>query len=329
VSESLVNRIRPRRFSEMIGSEKLIRQVRRIYKASGPPKAWMLSGPTGVGKTTIAKIMAVSLQCRHQKEFGEPCHNCYKHRHSFDITTLNVKQRKVEDLEAIIDGAYYAPKPGSRRRVYVFDEAHMYTEHSQNALLKLLEFCPETTNSFVCTTRPDKILPTIQSRCTILAVPSLELEGIKQLIKRGLKVCHSDRSSSDLAEKLLENRITSPRLILQSVLKYIDPETTADEASKVTLVSDIDTYTICRTVIKGDWEAASKILAEAKDEDNTLVRKSVSGYLHSILLGDGNFGSRQDVIAKAIIQLNQIGDDMPATSAILYKVCKYFQRENR
>lgn len=329
MSESLINRIRPRTFSEMIGSEKLIRQIRRIFKEEGVPKAWMLSGPTGVGKTTIARILAVSLQCRHQKEFGHPCHHCYKHRHGFDITTLNVKQRKVEDIEAIIDGAYYAPKPGSKKRLYIFDEAHMYTDHSQNALLDMFENCPDTTNSIVCTTRPDKILPTIQSRCTILAVPSLELEGIKQLIKRGLKTCHSDRSSSDLAEKLLENRITSPRLILQAVQKYIDPETTVDEAAQVVLVGDADTYTICRTVLSGDWNTLAKLLDAAKEANTMAIRSSVSGYLNSIILGDGEFSDRADSIVKIIFQLNQAGDSFPATCAALYKACKYFKRYNK
>lgn len=325
MSQALTTSLRPKKFSQMVGSKTLTRQITKIYKSGKMPFAWMLSGPTGVGKTTIARIMAVSLQCKH-REFGEPCSHCYKHRHAFDITTLNVQQRKVEDLESAISGAYYAPKPGSRRRVYILDEAHMLTDHSQNLLLEVTEEPPRTTNWIVCTTHPDKILPTLQSRCVILPVPSLDLDEIKQLVKRGLKIYHSERSSSDLAEKLLEKNITSPRLILQAVTKYIDLDTTVEEAAQVTLVSDKDTYVICRTLQAGDWGTLAQLLNKSREEDNTAIRKSVSGYLNGILLGDAEFNNRTDLISKSIIQLNQIGDDFNATCAVLYKVCKYFRR---
>src|ERR1700734_3438929 len=194
MSDELTLSMRPRTFSEMIGSKSLLRQIRKIIDSGHVPKSWMFSGETGCGKTTTARIMAVSFQCRHSKDFGSPCSRCYRHRKSFDITTLNVKQRKVEDLENAISGASYAPKPGSRRRIYILDEAHMLTDHSQNLLLEQLEDCPRSTNWIICTTKPDAIIATIQSRCTMFAFKKFELEEVKELVKRGLKKCHSDRS---------------------------------------------------------------------------------------------------------------------------------------
>ena len=329
MTDELELTMRPKTFHDMVGSKKIIRQIRTIMETGKIPKAWMFSGDTGSGKTTIARIMAVSLQCKHQKSFGEPCKHCMRHRSEFDIVEINASDiTGIDAMRDAISGAYNYPKPGSRRRVYILDEFHQASQHTQNLLLKFFEDCPHTTNWIVCTTRPDKILPTLQSRCTILAVPSLDLDGVKQLVKRGLKVCHSDRSSSELAEKLLENRITSPRLILKAVQKFVDKETTAEEAAQVTLVSDVDTYTICRTVIKGDWEAIAKLLVEAKPEDNMVIRKSVAGYLNTMLLDDV-VGERASNISKVILQLNQVGDDMPATCAALYNACKYFQRETR
>jgi DNA polymerase III subunit gamma/tau len=322
--------MRPKTFGEMVGSEKLIRQLQRIMSEKTKlPLAIMLSGPTGVGKTTLARIIAVSMQCKHQKEFGYPCHHCYRHRHEFNIVNLNVKQRKVEDMEAAIDGAYSYPMPGSKKRVYIIDEAHMLTDHSQNSLLEYTEDCPHTTNWIICTTRPDKIIDTLQSRCTVFNVPGLDLKGLKELIERALKKYKSERDISELAEKLIEKRITSPRLVLKAVQKYVDPNTSAEEASEVTLVSDVDTYKLCRTIVKGDWESTAKILQETKAEDNIAIRRSVSGYLNAILINDLEVNHRTDVVSKAILQLNKIGDDGPATSAVLYKVCKYFSKEKR
>jgi DNA polymerase III subunit gamma/tau len=328
MSDELALTMRPRSFNEMVGSKKLLHQIRKIMEGDKIPKAWMFSGDTGAGKTTIARIMAVSLQCRHQ-EFGDPCKRCIRHKREFDIVEINASDiTGIEGMRDAVSGAFNYPKPGSRRRVYILDEFHQASQHTQNLLLKFFEDCPRTTNWIVCTTRPDKILPTLQSRCTILAVPSLDLDGVKQLVKRGLKICHSDRSVSELSEKLLENRITSPRLILKAVQKYVDEETTADEAAQVTLVSDVDTYTICRTIVKGDWESIAKLLTEAKPEDNMVIRKSVAGYLNTMLLGDV-VGDRANNIAKVILQLNVVGDDMAATCAVLYNACKYFSRETK
>jgi DNA polymerase-3 subunit gamma/tau len=314
----------------MVGSEKLRRQLQSIMSQDTKlPLAIMLSGPTGVGKTTIARIIAISLQCRHQKEFGNPCSHCYRHRHEFNITTLNVKQRKVEDMTSAIDGAFSYPMPGSKKRVYILDEAHMLTDTAQNLLLEYTEDCPHSTNWIICTTRPDKIIDTLQSRCTVFNVPGLDLKGLKELVKRALNKFKSDRDISELAEKLMEKGITSPRLVLKAVQKYVDPATTAEEASEVTLVSDVDTYTLCRTLIKGDWETTAKILQESKGEDNIAIRRHVAAYLNAILLNDLEVSHRTDVVAKAILQLNSIGDDGPATSAVLYKVCKYFSKETR
>lgn len=329
MSDEITLSMRPRTFSDMVGAKRLLRQIRKIVESGKVPKAWIFSGETGSGKTTLARIMAASLQCRHQKEFGDPCRRCYKHRSEFDI--LEIDGAKLTGKEAVEDatsGYLYAPKPGSRRRVYILDEAHMMSASAQNLLLKPFEDCPHTTNWIICTTRPDKILSTLQSRCTILPVPSLELEGVKELVKRGLKLCHSDRSSSELAEKLLENRITSPRLILKAVQKFVDPESTAEEAAQVALAGNIDTYTVCRSVVKGDWEAVARIMALAKDDDNVVIRATVSGYLKAILLGDVT-GDRAKYIVRIILELARVGDNMPATCAALYNACKYFKRENR
>ena len=330
MSDELSITMRPPTFDDMVGAKKLVHRIRKCVKSDKVPKAWMFSGETGAGKTTIARIMAIAFQCKHQKVFGHPCRHCRKHSSEFDITEINcAKYTGKVEMEDAISGYEYAAKPGSLQRVYILDEAHMSSIQSQNALLKPTEDCPDTTKFIICTTRADKIIPTLQSRCTIFNVPGLDLEGIKILIKLALKKFHSTRDSGELAEKLLEKGITSPRLVLKAVQKYVDDETTADEAAEVTLVSDVDSYALCRSLIKGDWAAVAQIMMKAKNEDNILIRSSVAGYLNAILLGDVEFSHRTDVVAKAILQLNSIRDDFPAISAVLYNVCKYFRREKR
>ena len=330
MSDELTLSLRPRTFDEMIGSEKLIRQIRKIIKSEKVPKSWLLCGDTGAGKTTIARIMALSLQCRHQKQFGVPCKKCFHYRRDFDIREINASDiTGIDALREAVQGTDYHPKPGSRRRVYILDECHQLSQHAQNLLLKYTEDCPSTTNWILCTTRADKILPTLQSRCTIFTVPSLELEGVKQLVKLGCRKLHCDRDRTELVEKLMERNITSPRLVLKAVQKYSDPETTADEASEVTLVADADTYALCRAVVKGSWEDVAKALSNTAEHENIAIRKGVAGYLNAILLSEKEISHRTEVLADAILKLHSVHDDMPATAAILYKVCKYFARDQR
>lgn len=328
MSEELTISLRPKTFGEVVGASSVLKQLTKIYKKE-IPKAVLFYGPTGVGKTTLSRIISVWLQCKHKKPFGYPCRHCYRHRKDFSIRTLNVRERKVEDLERAIEASHNYPMPGSPYRIYIIDEAHMFTDHSQNLLLEQLEDCPETTKWFLCTTSIADIIDTIQSRCVMIRVQGLDLEDVKKLVKRGLKQLNSHRNVIDLAEKLLEKGVTSPRLILRAVQKYANDECTPDEASEVLLASDVDTYSLCRSLLKGDWEDVSKVLVKARNEKGVVkIRRGVSGYLQAILLDEREFSTRTKVIADAILKLNEVGDELPATSAVLWKLCKHFNQEH-
>ena len=329
MAEELALSMRPKTFDEMIGSAKLLKRIQRIFERKDQiPKCWLITGQSGAGKTTLARILSVAVQCRHQKKFGNPCKKCLR-RKDMDITEQNASDKTgIDEIRALADNFYYVPKPHSRRKVIILNECHRLSQNAQDLLNQPMEDCPYTTMIILVTTRPEKILIPIQQRCTLLLVQDLELDEITRLIKRGLKRLHSKRSVSDLAEKLLENRITSPRLILKATQKYADTDITAEEAAKVILASDVDTYALCRSVIKGSWESVSKALFNVKPDDNIVIRSSVAGYLNAILLGETEYSERNDFIAKSVIQLNEVGDSMPATVAVLYKICKYFRKES-
>lgn len=326
----LVHSMRPKNFEDMIGMDKLVHKIRGRFKKHRVPKAFLFTGQTGNGKTTVSRILAVSLQCRHN-EFGVPCNKCYSQRSQFNILEINASDfTGIDALRAILDGYTHAPMPGSRRRVYILDELHQLSKHSQNLLLKFTEDSPRTTVWIGCTTEPDKLLRTLRRRFTIYPVPSLGLDDVKRLVKRGLKISHSDKSSGDLIERLMEKSVSSPGLILKAVSKYADEEDcTAEEAANVELTTDVDTLSLCNALRKGDWDSISKYLDNANKEDALSIKSSIQGYLKAILLGDKEFSKRTDIVADGILKLHMVRDELPSISAVLYKLAKDFSRYKR
>lgn len=326
--------MRPRCLDDLIGADTLISRIRRRFESGRIPKAILFCGQTGGGKTTVARILARAVQCNHNKKFGERCSRCWKHRKDYDIKEINAARvRKVEEIEAITDSYVLSPLPGSKFRVYILDEAHMLSDHSQNLMLKLTEDCPSTTLFVLNTTREDKIIRTLRRRCKVYVLPTLDLEGIRKLVKTALRRVHSELDSRELIEKLLEKDVSSPGLILNAVETYLEGGT-PEEASEVESASEITTKSLCRQMIKGDWPSIAHQLKKLTPEDVHSIQGSTSKYLLGMLLTEEGFTDKSDVAAKAIRRLSELNGQsdnvqMSALSAILYDVCHDFGKYSR
>src|SRR5271163_3655663 len=141
--------MRPKSFEDMIGAEKLLKQIRNQIINHRTKRAWLFSGQTGSGKTTLARIMARSFQCHHV-EFGAFCSKCYKNRKFFDIIEINAADLGIDAIRDVLSGYLYEPKPGSRMKVYILDEYHQQSKSAQNLLLKYAEDCPRKTRLLLC-----------------------------------------------------------------------------------------------------------------------------------------------------------------------------------
>jgi DNA polymerase III gamma/tau subunit len=326
--------LRPRSLDDMIGAEKLVTRLRKRIDSGRIPRSWMFVGQTGGGKTTLARIVALAFQCTHHKVFGAWCSRCWKHRHDYDIDETNAARiRKVEEIEAKTDSYILAPMPGSPYRIYIFDEAHQLSDHSQNLLLKLTEDPPLTTIFIFNTTREDAIIRTLRRRCKKYIMPTLDLDSIRKLVKLGLRKAHSDLDSSELVEKLYEKDVTSPGLIVNAVEDYLDG-CTAEEAAEVESASEITTRSLCRQVIKGDWSSVSAQLRKMKAEEVHAIQGAVSKYLLGMLLTDERYSSKSNAASQAINKLAALNGQsdnvaMSALGAILYECCHKFGKYSR
>jgi DNA polymerase-3 subunit gamma/tau len=168
-SASLYRRHRPRTFADVVGQEHVVRTLRNALEQDRVHHAYLFVGSRGTGKTSMAKILAASLNCVNGPTVT-PCGVCDSCRSIADATSLDViemdaaSNNSVDDIRDLREKVAYAPVSG-RHKVYILDEAHMLSTAAWNAFLKTLEEPPPHTIFVLATTEANKVLPTVVDRC--------------------------------------------------------------------------------------------------------------------------------------------------------------------
>lgn len=180
----LARKWRPRSFKEMVGQSHILRALINALDNDRLHHAYLFTGTRGVGKTTIARILAKSLNCE-QGVSSTPCGKCstcieVDEGRFVDLIEVDAASRtKVDETRELLDNVQYAPTRG-RYKVYLIDEVHMFSNHSFNALLKTLEEPPPHVKFLLATTDPQKLPVTILSRClqfNLKALPQEQIHG--------------------------------------------------------------------------------------------------------------------------------------------------------
>lgn len=183
----LARKWRPRRFAELVGQQHVVRALVNGIETGRLHHAFLFTGTRGVGKTTIARILAKALNC----EVGvsaEPCGKCsacldIDAGRFVDLLEIDAASRtKVDDTRELLDNVIYAPSRG-RYKVYLIDEVHMLSTHSFNALLKTLEEPPPHVKFLLATTDPQKLPVTVLSRCLQFSLKRLERTEIENQMR--------------------------------------------------------------------------------------------------------------------------------------------------
>ncbi|MDX1524819.1 MAG: DNA polymerase III subunit gamma/tau [Pseudidiomarina maritima] len=186
----LARKWRPRNFAQVVGQQHVLKPLFNALKTGRLHHAWLLTGTRGVGKTTIARILAKSLNCE-QGITAEPCGTCsacvaIEQGRFVDLLEIDAASRtKVEDTRELLDNVQYAPTQG-RFKVYLIDEVHMLSRHSFNALLKTLEEPPEHVKFLLATTDPQKLPITVLSRCLQFNLKALSRDEIANHLQQVL-----------------------------------------------------------------------------------------------------------------------------------------------
>ncbi len=202
----LARKWRPKNFGEMAGQEHVIRALVNALDEGRVHHAFLFTGTRGVGKTTVARILAKALNCETGMT-SKPCDNCIAcgeidDGRFVDLIEVDAASRtKVDDTREMLDNVQYAPTRG-RYKVYLIDEVHMLSKHSFNALLKTLEEPPPHVKFLLATTDPQKLPVTVLSRClqfNLKRLPQALIRERMQAICEAEKVPFEDAALALLA----------------------------------------------------------------------------------------------------------------------------------
>jgi DNA polymerase-3 subunit gamma/tau len=202
----LARKWRPKKFSELVGQEHVVRALSNALDSQRMHHAFLFTGTRGVGKTTIARIFAKSLNCERGQS-SNPCGECAACRdidigRFMDMIEIDAASNTgVDDVREVIENAQYSPSRG-RFKVYLIDEVHMLSKSAFNALLKTLEEPPEHVKFLLATTDPQKLPVTVLSRCLKFNLKRLlpeQIAGQMRLILEAEGVAHESEAVEELA----------------------------------------------------------------------------------------------------------------------------------
>jgi DNA polymerase-3 subunit gamma/tau len=271
---SLYLKYRPNSFEEVVGNSTTVKTLQAILHRPDPPHTFLLFGPTGCGKTTLARIIAASLGCK-----GIDYH---------EIDTADY--RGIDTIRDIRKMAHLSPME-SQSQVWVLDECHKLSNDAQNALLKILEDTPKKSYFILCTTDAQKLLPTIRNRCSQFEVRPLQRTELYQLI---FKIVGKEQTSlsEEAFEKIFEISKGIPRaalVLLEQVLALEEKERMAALESDAFAVHDsFLVINLCKALLLPNtpWRKISYILKELRNqqEDPEVIKKVIIQYCTTILL---------------------------------------------
>ncbi len=276
---ALYRKYRPQSFTDVVGQEAVVRTLKNAIAADQVRQAYLFAGPRGTGKTSMARILAKSLNCANgpTPDPDGTCHACLAIAagSSLDVIEMDAaSQRGIDDIREIRDRVVLQPVEG-RYKVYILDEAHQLTDAAWNALLKLIEEPPPHLVFVFCTTDLSKVLPTVRSRCQTFVFQRPRLHDLVTVLTRVAEgeqidappqalslVARSARGSFRDATSTLDqlSSATEGKVTVQAVLQLLG--TVEEEAL----------FRLCDLVVDRDTAGALTFVEELSEQGNDLGR---------------------------------------------------------
>ncbi len=273
---SLARKWRPRRLADLAGHEYAAGVLRNAVLQNRMHHAFLFTGTRGVGKTTLARILAALFNCENP-ENGDPCQECALCKavaagSCMDVVEVDAASHTgVDDMREVLESAQYSPVQG-KCRVFIIDEAHMLSKNAFNAMLKTLEEPPPHVKFVLATTEPEKLPPTIISRCLCFSLSPLPNTVIRERLAHILQSEGRECEPAALAEiaRLARGSMRDALSILDQALAHAQDGGTVKAGDVRRLAGETDAATlrdILRAAAKADCKTAAEICARLAAEN--------------------------------------------------------------
>ena len=287
---------RPGTFSDMVGQRTIVNSVRKAITSENHAQCFLFHGVRGCGKTSLARIVAMSLNCNNTVN-GDPCCVCESCLNIFDDNHPDVKEIDavniggIDQIRKIRSDLNTKPMFGNVK-LYIFDEAHRITSTAQEALLKGTEDMPKGVYVILCSTDQKKIIKTLRDRCEDYNFKRLSDGDIKSLIEtvsllEGVDLNSKYRQIMPTIIETSEGRPRSALRALQKVLNVIDDGLDWKEIAEIiNFVDDADKSVIdlCRAITSGkyDWKGIVNLYKKI-DTSSESIQIVLAGWFRSVL----------------------------------------------
>lgn len=291
VTQELYKRYRPTSLDEVLGQEQAVKLLKAKIKAGTVPHALLFSGSSGIGKTTLARIVASEIGCSTDK--------------IADFSEINCANAEAMDMTRLIQKAVHTMPMFSKCRVWLLDEFQSLSRagHAQQAMLKILEELPSTAYIFIATTDPSKIIPTVRNRCTEINLKPLKDVQIGELLT-GILLKEDLPLNKPILRKIVELAEGSARKALVLLEQVI---LCASQQDALELLEKPDTeaqaFDLCKKIMNRftKWPEVAELLKQLEGEEPEKLRRMVLGYARKMLLS----GGKQARMAAAVIDVFQ------------------------
>lgn len=302
---------RPKRFSEIVGREQehIITTLKNQIINNRVAHAYLFCGSRGTGKTTTARIFARAINCLSPVDGYEPCGNCaicrefYEER-SMDLMEIDAaSNNSVDEIRDLCDKIKYPPA-NAKRKVYIIDEVHMLSSGAFNALLKTLEEPPEHAVFILATTEPNKLLPTVLSRCQRFDFKRYTVDTIVDQMRKVLKDIGAEDEALYEIARSAEGGMRDALSILDMCLSYDNSKVSIETVREVIGTSGRDflfAFTDC--LLRGDsakaFQFIDKMMRDGRDAK--IFGREVTDHLRALLVTQA-LGQNKEQEAASILE---------------------------
>jgi DNA polymerase III subunit gamma/tau len=302
--EVFARKYRPQTFDDLVGQAHVSRTLKNAVAQNRLAHAYLFVGPRGIGKTSTARILAKALNCLNsEKPTITPCNKCTNcleiaAGNNMDVLEIDgASNNKVDEVRVLTENVRYAPA-NARFKIYVIDEVHMLTPGAFNALLKTLEEPPRHVKFIFATTEPQKVLPTIVSRCQrfdLHRIPAKLIADHLQFIAKKEKITLESAAAHSIARGA-EGGLRDAESMLDQLVAFCGEKISESDVLNVFgFTSEQTVVDLTGKILRGETPAALDVLYQQCEAGKDMMRlmSDLISYLRDLLV----FKAKPDAVA--------------------------------